>query len=144
MKASGASPSPQHRPRTWGFRFSLMDGAVLALGAVATAAGMLALEGAFVDFAALGAFALGHFFLFCNVFRVRREPELIWTAVFILNAAGWELLGDGLTWRGVVAVQTPITLALLLWEIRHPRYHGIFARRLNPRHLDDYLAGRIP
>ena len=33
------------------------------------------------------AFVVGHFFLFCNVFRIERKPELIWAAVFTVLTA---------------------------------------------------------
>jgi hypothetical protein len=41
----------------------------------------------------------------------------------------------------VLLVQTPLTIALIANEIRHPVYHGVRADRWNP-HLADYLAGR--
>jgi hypothetical protein len=83
-------------------------------------------------------FAVGHFFLFCNMFRVRRSYELVWTGCALANVVGWHLAGAGGGWA-VLAVQSPITIAVIGLELRSPRYHGIAARRLNPR-LDEYLA----
>ncbi len=74
---------------------------------------------------------LGHFFLFCNVFRIRRSYELIWTAVYIVNLAYWMLLRDS-SWFGVLTVQSPLTIALIVLEIRAPRYHGALRRWLKP------------
>jgi hypothetical protein len=80
---------------------------------------------------------------FCNVFRIRRWKELLWTAVCLVNVACWLIAGPeaGPAWGGVLLVQTPLTIALIANEIRHPVYHGVRADRWNP-HLADYLAGR--
>jgi hypothetical protein len=63
---------------------------------------------------------LGHFFLFCNVFGVRRRYELIWAAVFVANVGAWLLAGE-LRWLWVLAIQTPLTLLLILLERLRPR-----------------------
>ena len=119
--------------RTAGFRLSVVDVVFIA---AATAAVFLLRE-------RLGTWvwsipvAVGHFFLFCNVFRVRRSYELAWVAVFFCNAAAWVAV-DRFSWLTLLAVQTPFTMAAFVLEIRSRRYHGIFARRLNP-HLDEWL-----
>ncbi len=87
------------------------------------------------------AMATGHFFLFCNVFLVWRRWELLWAAVFTVNAAihlalGADDAGSVLLW------QMPVTLFVLLRQIRSPWYHGIYAEKLNPR-LPDYLNGNL-
>ena len=82
---------------------------------------------------------VGHFFLFCNVFRIHRTKELIWAAICLLNVGTWAIT-DEVWWPGILMIQMPITVILIWTEIQLPRYHGIFARRLNPR-LDDYLKG---
>ena len=87
------------------------------------------------------AIVAGHFFLFCNVFRVIRRRELIWAALFILNVGFWLLL-DRLDWFTVLACQLPVSAGVIAWEVKATRYHGIFADRLN-NHLQDYLEGRI-
>lgn len=84
---------------------------------------------------------VGHFFLFCNVFRVRRSYELGWAAVFLVNVACWMMLRLSLDWLPPLLTQLPVTLAVILAEIRSSQYHGIFAEKWNPR-LDEYLAGR--
>ncbi len=58
---------------------------------------------------------LVHFFLFCNVFRVRTRYELIWAASFVLNAGAWQLMGE-LGWQSLLGAQIPITL--LVFAIR--------------------------
>jgi hypothetical protein len=124
--------------RTWGFRFSLVDAAALAVFAI-TAAGLHRLGSSLSWMVVIVA---GHFFLFCNVFRVVRRRELIWSGLFILNVGFWLLLGR-LEWFNVLACQLPVSTGVIAWEIKAARYHGIFADRLNPA-LDDYLAGRTP
>lgn len=83
---------------------------------------------------------VSHFFLFCNVFRVRRCLEIIWAVIFLLNVTAWFLAGRD-DWLPPLLSQLPVTVAFIAWEIRSPAYHGIFAERLNPR-LDQYLATR--
>ena len=69
--------------RTWGFRFSATDAiALLILGAA-----ILGLYRVGSNLWWLVAIVAGHFFLFCNIFRVVRRRELIWSALFVLNVA---------------------------------------------------------
>lgn len=103
---------------------------------------MVALSPVDRDLALLIGFVLGHFFLFCNIFRVRRGPELVWTAVFLANYGLWHLSGH--FWIvGVFLTQIPLTIFLLWRETRKPWYHGIGCRRLNGEHLDEYLRGEV-
>ncbi len=92
-------------------------------------------------FAPLLVIVVAHFFLFCNVFRIVRSLELIWAGLFILNFLLWMLL-NRFTWANVLAIQIPITMTFILYEMHGPREHGIFARRVKPR-LDDYLNFKI-
>lgn len=107
-----------------GFRFSLIDGIFLALCAGAT----ILLREAMGPFVWIIAAAAGHFFLFCNVFRVRRSYELIWTGIFLANVAAWTF-ANRFSWAGILAIQLPVTAFVIALEIRSPRYHGIFCRR---------------
>lgn len=95
-----------------------------------------------LEFSWLALVAAGHFFLFCNVFRVRRSLELWWSAGFLLNFLV-ALYGGCFAWSRVLLLQTPVTLLVLALELRSARYHGVFARRINRAHADDWLAGRI-
>ncbi len=121
--------------RTYGFRFFATDAAFL--GACAVAA--FALRETLGPLVWMFPVVVAHFFLFCNVFRVRRSYELGWTAAFLANALAWQLFGS-FTWPGVLAVQLPLTAAAIVAEMRSPSYHVVWARRLNPR-LDEWLAG---
>lgn len=121
--------------RTWGIRFSALDAVLLALAGGLPAA----LKPAGDSPVWALAIVLGHFFLFCNVFRIGSRKELLWAAVFVINVPLW--LNEGaIHWPGVLLVQTPMTLAVILWAMRGPNYHGVLARRLNAQ-LERYLEG---
>ena len=109
-----------------GFRLSLRDVIVLLIGIIA--AGGLAFVAPPVSLV-VGATVL-HFFLFCNVFRIRRGPELIWAAAFLglsLAAMHW-----GLAWPIALLAGFGVAAVLIVNEFRHPSYHGVGWRRLNP------------
>ena len=134
---SNVAATFQGRPRTCGMRFSFTDGCVLALAILATSLAFKTTDG----YSLLILFVVLHFFLFCNVFRIRRGPELIWSSIFIVNCAVWIAWGNA-NLIGVVLCQLPVTVAQIAYEMTLPCYHGIFSRRTN-RHIDDYLAGRL-
>lgn len=121
---------PAFRP---GFRFSPLDGAVIASGGLgAVAASRVSLE-----FAALAVVAVLHFFLFCNVFRISRALELAWSA-FFLAGVGARTLG-GIPWS-VLGPGVLVATGLVVWrETRKPSYHGVLWRRMNPQ-LPDWWA----
>jgi hypothetical protein len=122
-----------HRPRTWGFRFSTTDAVAICVFACAATVLRYGASPAWW----LLVIAVAHFFLFCNVFRIHRYRELTWAGLYILNVCVWAWF-DRLTWSNILLSQIPVTLALILMDMRAPGYHGIFANRLN-RRLDDYL-----
>jgi hypothetical protein len=111
--------------RTYGFRFSVADGFVLVASGLASWPAYRALG----EQALMLPLVLGHFFLFCNVFRVRRNYEYIWAAAWVVNCGAW-LFSGSFTWWGVLAVQSPLTVVLIVLEMRSPEYHGILWRRL--------------
>ena len=125
-----------HRSGHWGFRFFRTDIGVLAGLAGLTVWFLRAVP----ELAWLPPLVGGHFFLFCNVVRLCRRLELLWAAVFLLNVAAWAARGD-LRLLPILLGQFPVTVVLVAWEIRQPRYHGVWADRLNPR-LGDYLRSR--
>lgn len=115
---------PLFRHPSHGFRLSPSDLIILILGLGASIFGRDFLA----DYAVLPAFVVLHFFLFCNVFRIARNLELIWTAVFIVNFfVTTTLLGKPPLIA--MAAQIPITIAVIAREIMHLRYHGIFAKQ---------------
>ncbi len=122
--------------RTCGFRFSVTDGVFLALLALAG----WALRGPLGPTVGVFVVVPVHFLLFCDVFRVRRSYELLWTAVF-LAAVVVSISSEDIDWWIVMGIIAPLTLVLLIAEMRSPRYHGILCRRINAKHIDAWLAG---
>jgi len=122
-----------HTERRHGFRISFLDALILAAGV----AGTLWLRS--IDFPLwwIVPMALGHFFLFCNVFLLWRKLELAWAAAFVI-LIGIHLAAGHTGWLSPLIMQTPVTLFVLWLQLRSPWYHGIFARRINPR-LQEYL-----
>jgi hypothetical protein len=131
-------PEQNERRGTCGFQVSIPDIAVLIFCAIATAA----LWPMIGSFSLVFAVALGHFFLFCNVFRIDRKCELIWAATFVANVFAWTAWGT-FRWTIVLAIQLPITVFLIALEMTRPRYHRIGAHRINAKHIDAYLRGEV-
>ena len=103
-----------------GFRFSAADGAAIVFCAILTWSTWSPLG----SLAALFPVVLGHFFLFCNIFRIPRKPELVWSSVFLVNVAVWLYLGQ-FAWLRVLAIQTPVTVLLIAVAVFSKDYHGI-------------------
>jgi len=111
-----------------GFRLSRLDVVVLVAG-LALAVAIGARDG-WHGFAV--AFVVLHFFLFCNVFRMSRPPELVWAAAFTLLAGATVSFGRP-GWIATSAVSLGLSGALIARELRQPHYHGVLWRRFNPR-----------
>jgi hypothetical protein len=111
----------QFRP---GFRLSVFDAVILAIGIAST---FLAPK----EFAIISITAVGHFFLFCNVFRISRAPELIWAGVFVILCSCTLALGYP-NWITTIGLAIAVATALIVRELFVPSYHGIFWRKFNP------------
>lgn len=111
-----------------GCRLSAVDVAVLVVAAIAVLI-MIWIDGVF---AGVIAFVVGHFYLFCNVFRLSRVPELIWAAIF-LSLAIPTLVADWPGWQMTFSVSAAATILLVALEIRQPYYHGLWWEAVNPR-----------
>ncbi len=116
-----------------GFRFSPRDAAVIGVFSLATAW----LWGWVGSLSLLLLGVLIHFFLVCNVFRVRTRYELIWASSLLLNAGAWQLAG-ALSWQRLLGSQIVVTAFVIGAELRSPSYCGIGHRwihsRTGPRH----------
>ena len=123
--------------RKHGFRLSALDGIVLLLGAVLT----LWLRNESFSLWWVVPMVLGHFFLFCNVFLVWRRLELAWAATFVANVMLHFAWGHSSA-VSIILWQLPVTALVIALQIRSPWYHGIAARRLNPK-LNDWLDGKV-
>jgi hypothetical protein len=77
-------------------------------------------------------FVVGHFFLFCNVFRIARGLELTWGGLFVALATA--TLASGYPgWYATSAISIAMTTAVIAFEMRKPSYHGVFWQRVNPQ-----------
>uniref|UniRef100_A0A7C2P1D8 Uncharacterized protein n=1 Tax=Schlesneria paludicola TaxID=360056 RepID=A0A7C2P1D8_9PLAN len=110
-----------------GFRLSALDVAVLVIGG-ATAAGLAVVE-PWIGFVI--AFVVAHFFLFCNVIRMARPLELVWSVIFTLLAAGTIVAGTP-GWLATTGLMLAVTAVVIGLELRKPSYHGLGWRRINP------------
>jgi hypothetical protein len=111
-----------------GFRLSLFDTAILAVGATAT----VALAAIVWWWGFVIGFVVGHFFLFCNVVRLARPLELAWAGIFLILASA-TIISGAPGWAITAAVSLAATLAVVITEIRKPSYHGLGWQWLNPR-----------
>lgn len=110
-----------------GFRISLLDTVVLITGMIGA---FIASSYAWWAAMVIG-FVVGHFFLFCNVFRIARKPELIWAAVFIILTGSTVLTGMP-GWTVTFTGSLIVAVVLIYLETRKPSYHGIFWLKFNP------------
>lgn len=116
-----------HHEFSPGFRFSAFDAFLLVAGAL----------GAWFAWSRtwwLGfivAFVVGHFFLFCNVFRISRSLEMIWAAGFFILTRFTVTTGQP-TWTITVMLSLALTAVLICIELRKPSYHGVGWDRFNP------------
>lgn len=124
-------------PRRHGFRVSFWDALILLLGLGLT----FWLRAQDFPLWWVVPMVVGHFFLFCNVFRVWWRLELSWAAAFVMMV-GIHLAAGHTGWLSPLIMQTPMTLFVVWLQLRSPWYHGILARRVNPR-LHEFLNGTL-
>ena len=124
------------KPRTCGFRFSITDGLAIIIATILTVIALPEIG----SLAWVILFVLGHFFLFCNVFRIPPKPELIWAGTFLLNMTTFTFLPLNIFENFIF--QLPITFFLIIKEVFKPTYHGIYSLKIN-KEIDKYLAGEI-
>ena len=111
-----------------GFRISAVDTGILIVGGASTV--YLASVEPLASF--MVTVVVGHFFLFCNVFRISRPPELIWAFAFTTMAVSNFYIGIP-SWVVTTFVSIVISISVIFREIRLPSYHGIYWRRWNPQ-----------
>ena len=123
--------------RTCGFRFSMLDAIVIVLCGVLT--WMLRSLGEMV---LMFPVVLAHFFLFCNIFRVRQNYEFIWAGVFMANFGYWAV-SNKFSWTNVLLCQAPVTAAFISAEMFSKRYHGIGSRWINAKYVELWVNGEL-
>ena len=110
-----------------GFRLSRLDIVIILVGIVgAVLARLVTPYAGFVI-----VFVAGHFFLFCNVFRVSRLPEVAWAIILIGLSTATILVGQP-GWLVTALCSLIVTIGIIFREIRKPSYHDVFWRTWNP------------
>jgi len=118
---------PEERHFAPGFRMSARDAVVLIVGAGLA----IALGSRLWQAGAVTAFAAGHFFLFCNVFRIERKPEIHWAALFV-SLTTINVITGFPGWPATFGISLGTSAGLIIFEMRKPNYHGIGWKRINP------------
>lgn len=116
--------APRFQP---GFRISTIDCVIIVAGIVASA--MTWTTAWWLGF--IIAFVIAHFFLFCNIARVSRLLELIWSGIFVVLTF-CTMTFEMPTWPITIVISLMATVVVVLLEMRKPSYHGILWQRINP------------
>ena len=110
-----------------GFRISTFDFVVLVTAAVV----VVTLSSIVGPVGLLIAFVVGHFFLFCNVFRIARNLELTWAGAFVAFA-GVTITLQSPGWSVTIVATLCVSFVVIFIEARKPSYHGIGWKLINP------------
>ena len=121
-----------------GFRLSTIDVVVLLCGI----SGSFFLSSISTEISFIIAFVVGHFFLFCNVFRISRVPELVWAGTFT-GLTYCTITYSTPAWAISILISLAVTTANIILEMRKPSYHGVFWERVNPQ-LKQWMEGNSP
>lgn len=123
------------KPFSPGFRLSVTDVIVLVAGAT----GAVLVAQVLWWLGLIVALVVGHFFLFCNVFRVARPLELAWSVLFVA-LVGVTIAFDQPGWPVALSITLIGTLLVIFAQVRKPSYHGIAWERFNPKLRDWWEA----
>jgi hypothetical protein len=72
-------------------------------------------------------YVVANFLLFCNIFRVRTKYELCWISSAAINMLICLCYFNN--FNMFFLVQSCFTLVAIVFEIKSPTYHGIFAKK---------------
>ena len=109
-----------------GFRINSVDVIFLLLGIIMS----LCVSMIGIEYSILFILPFIAFFLFCNVFRIRRKPELIWAFIYTITSIIWFVLQSNFAYY---IANTIIWLVVVItWEIKQPGYHGVLWEKINP------------
>ena len=126
------APDPMpHKTFSPGFRLSKLDGLILCSGLISMC---LLIPRMWQAGLIIGCVVL-HFFLFCNVFRITRAPELIWAAAFVLLTSLTILTGHP-GWLATLIVSLALSTCLIWRATMRADYHGIYWQQWNPKLLE--------
>jgi cell division protein FtsW (lipid II flippase) len=76
-------------------------------------------------------FTTFHFFMFCNVFRIERKPELIWSVFFCITTYG-TLTYQTPPWKYNFLLSLLRAVILIFIDTTKKSYHCIFWQKINP------------
>jgi len=110
-----------------GFRLSKLDIVILILGVMSAL--WVTTISIFVSY--IIVYVVGHFFMFCNLFRLSRAPELVWAVIFLslcTLSIKWQLFDVVYAF----ITQTLMTLVLVALELRKSSYHSVGWKKVNP------------
>jgi hypothetical protein len=124
-------PPTQNYKFAPGFRISFSDVAVLIIGIFVS----FLIGRRYWPLSMIVLVVLGHFFLFCNVFRLSRSLELAWAGAFLLFL-GLKIDSDFMSWEMTMALIICVTHIVVICEMKKPSYHGILWWRINPNLKD--------
>jgi hypothetical protein len=113
-----------------GFRLSKIDVAVLVIGISSS----VYIYSILPILSLIILFVISHFFIFCNITRMSRIPELIWATTFLVLAT-LSILHGIPSWVITCLTSGFLTLILIFLETKKPSYHGIFWKQINPNLL---------
>ena len=120
-------PPGSHHHFSPGFRLSALDVIILIVGT----AGAVIFGNQTWWIGLVIGFVVGHFFLFCNVFRMSRPLELAWATVFTGLAAG-SIAAEFPSWIVTIVLSLCTTVSVVVLEMRRPSYHGVGWQKINP------------
>ena len=110
-----------------GFRISSFDAVILIVDSFLIF-GVISIS---KELAFIIGYSIGHFFLFCNVFRISRKSELVWTGVFVALSA-CNILAHIPGWVMVITLTLIVTIIVIGLEMRKKSYCGILWKMINP------------
>ena len=110
-----------------GFRLSEIDVGILLLGFVVSPV-LGEISGPLGIAVPL---AVSHFFLFCNVIRMHRILEVIWSVSFVSLWLYSYQFGFP-TWGQTYLIILGVTIVVTIIQLLLPSYHGILWRKINP------------
>jgi len=76
-------------------------------------------------------FVVAHFFMFCNIFRIPRRPELIWAGTFI-SLSIMTIVSGFPGWLITIGTSFGLTAILIRQSMSRPDYHGVAWKKINP------------
>ena len=112
-----------------GFRFNLIDLGLIAAVVAVTFVLRCVAPGSHLVW--LPPYVGLSFFLFCNVFRISRGLELVWSGVF-LSLAACSMVVSMPAWPVTCLLSLFVTVIVVAVEMRKPSYHGAWWQRINP------------